>query len=91
MKVLFRRFAEDNIDFLARYLRRLGIPMAEIDDAIQEVLWVLHQKRAEVEHNKERAFLVAVATRVTSGPSIMRPAGTATRVLLARSQDAQSG
>jgi len=66
MKVLFRRFVEDNIDFLARYLRRLGIPMSEIDDAIQEVLWVVHKKRAEVDSNKERAFLVAVATRVAS-------------------------
>jgi len=55
MKVLFRRFVEDNIDFLARYLRRLGIPMSEIDDAIQEVLWVVHKKRAEAASRVRRA------------------------------------
>lgn len=64
--MLFTRFVEDNIDFLARYLRRLGTPMAEVDDAIQEVLWVFHRKWAEVETGKERSFLVATATRVAS-------------------------
>lgn len=62
----FTRFVEDNIDFLARYLRRLGIPVSEVDDAVQEVLWVVHKKQAQIESGKERAFLVAIGTRVAS-------------------------
>lgn len=62
----FDQYVEDNIDFLARYLRRVGVPPSELDDAIQEVLWVVHRRWAEVEQGKERAFLVAVATRVAT-------------------------
>jgi glucose/mannose transport system substrate-binding protein len=49
---------------LARYLARLGLPSAEVDDAIQEVLIVAARKLDEVRPGSERAFLFATAVRV---------------------------
>lgn len=63
------RFAElvsQNIDFVWRTVRRLGVSAADADDATQQVFVVAHQKVAEIRTGSERAFLVAVSTRVAS-------------------------
>jgi glucose/mannose transport system substrate-binding protein len=49
---------------LARHLARLGVPSAEVDDAVQEVLIVAARKLSEVRSGSERSFLFATALRV---------------------------
>lgn len=49
-----------------RLLRRLGVPMAHVDDTVQEVFWVVARKLARIEPGKEHAFLYGVALRVAA-------------------------
>jgi glucose/mannose transport system substrate-binding protein len=49
---------------LAHHLARLGVPSAEVDDALQEVLIVAARKLPEMRSGSERAFLFATALRV---------------------------
>ena len=51
---------------LWRTLRRLGVPEAEVDDALQEVFLIAHKKLDLVGHDQERAFVMGVALRVAS-------------------------
>ena len=39
-----RRTVDANFDALWRFLRRLGIPEGDVDDAVQEVILVLARK-----------------------------------------------
>jgi len=59
---IFRR----EYDFVWRSLRRLGVPEAGVDDAAQDVFWVLARRQADVRVGAERSFLFATATRVAS-------------------------
>jgi RNA polymerase sigma-70 factor (ECF subfamily) len=47
-----------------RLLRRLGVPMAQLDDAVQEVFWVAARKLEQIEPGRQHAFLYGVALRV---------------------------
>jgi len=49
-----------------RFLRRLGIPESEVDDAMQEVVLVMARKLEAVRPGSERAFLLSTAFRVAS-------------------------
>jgi RNA polymerase sigma-70 factor, ECF subfamily len=49
-----------------RLLRRLGVPVAQVDDAVQEVFWVVARKLAQIEPGKQHAFLYGVALRVAA-------------------------
>jgi RNA polymerase sigma-70 factor (ECF subfamily) len=49
---------------LWRWLRRLGVPEASVEDAAQRALLVLAQRIDDVELDREKAFLFAVALRV---------------------------
>jgi RNA polymerase sigma-70 factor, ECF subfamily len=49
-----------------RLLRRFGVPLAQLDDAAQEVFWVAARRFADIEAGRERAFLYGVALRVAS-------------------------
>jgi RNA polymerase sigma-70 factor, ECF subfamily len=55
-----------NIDFVWRMLRRLGVPPDEVDDATQQVFLIANDKMRSIRMGSERAFLIAVATRVAS-------------------------
>ncbi len=50
-----------------RLLRRLGVPLAQLDDAAQEVFWVAARKLAQIEQGKQHSFLYGVALRVAAG------------------------
>jgi RNA polymerase sigma-70 factor (ECF subfamily) len=50
-----------------RFLRRLGIPESEVDDAMQVVVLVMARKLEAVRPGSERAFLLSTAFRVASG------------------------
>lgn len=57
----------EHFDVLWRFLRRLGIPAADVDDAVQEVILVLSRKLPQVEPQSERSFVLSTAFRVASG------------------------
>jgi RNA polymerase sigma-70 factor (ECF subfamily) len=47
-----------------RLLRRLGVPVSDLDDAAQQVLLVVTERRADILPDKERAFVFGTALRV---------------------------
>ncbi|MEZ4443922.1 MAG: sigma-70 family RNA polymerase sigma factor [Polyangiaceae bacterium] len=61
-----RRIFDEQFSFVWRYLRRLGLPPVDADDATQQVFLVLSRKLSRVPPEKERAFLCGTAVRVFS-------------------------
>ena len=57
---------EAHFEVLWRLLRRLGVPESDVDDAVQEVIWVLARKLDQVNVGSERAFVLSAACRVAS-------------------------
>ena len=49
---------------LWRFLRRLGVPHADAEDAAQTCLWITAQRIDDIEPGKDRSFLFGVAARV---------------------------
>jgi RNA polymerase sigma-70 factor (ECF subfamily) len=70
-----------HFDVTFRLLRRLGVPASDLDDAMQEVIWVLSRKLDQVEPDRERAFMLSTAYRVAS---------TLRRTLRRRREDPES-
>lgn len=62
-----------------RLLRRLGVPIAQLDDAAQEVFWVAARKLEQIEPGKQHAFLYGVALRVAAN-ELRRQASAPPRV-----------
>lgn len=61
-----RRLVSEHYAFLWRSLRRLGVPHAQAEDAVQHVFIVAARKIGPVEEPRERAFLFAIALRVAA-------------------------
>jgi RNA polymerase sigma-70 factor (ECF subfamily) len=61
------RLVSEHFDVLWRFLKRLGIPESDVDDAVQEVILVLARKLHQVDAGSERAFVLSTAFRVASG------------------------
>lgn len=64
-----RRLAQALVTHFAdvwRSLRRFGVPVSSADDAAQQVFSVFAQRMAQVELERERAFLVGVSVRVAA-------------------------
>lgn len=61
-----RRIVAAHFDPLWRFLRRLGIAEADVEDAIQEVILVLARKLHRVQASSERSFVFSTAFRVAS-------------------------
>ena len=53
-------------DPLWRFLRRMGVPDGQVEDATQQVLVVFAARAAEVDPEAERSFLFGTALRVAS-------------------------
>jgi RNA polymerase sigma-70 factor, ECF subfamily len=62
----FRALVEEHFEFVWRSVRRLGVPLADADDAAQEVLVVTARKLGSIEVDREKAFLFGTAVRVAS-------------------------
>lgn len=59
---------EREFDYVWRSLGRLGVPEADLADAVHEVFLVLHRKWAEIDPNRPiRPWLFGVARRVAAG------------------------
>jgi len=62
----FATLFEDHADFVARTLRRLGVPDHDVEDGLQEVFLVVQSKLDDIEPGKERSFLFGIARRRAS-------------------------
>jgi RNA polymerase sigma-70 factor, ECF subfamily len=63
----FRAFYEENVALIWRTLFRLGVPKADLPDAVQEVFLVAYRKLPEFEgRSKISTWLVGIAYRVAS-------------------------
>jgi RNA polymerase sigma-70 factor (ECF subfamily) len=61
-----RRMVGDHFDVVWRSLKRLGVPEADVDDAVQQVFLVASRKLDLIETGRERCYLLGVALRVAS-------------------------
>jgi RNA polymerase sigma-70 factor (ECF subfamily) len=61
-----RSVVDAHFDTLWRFLRRLGVAEADVDDAVQEVILVLTRKLEGIETGRERSFVMSTAFRVAS-------------------------
>ncbi len=58
---------EQHFDFVWRNLRRLGVPVAHLDDACQDVFLVVHRRRDDFAgRSSVRTWLFGIALRVAS-------------------------
>ena len=55
-----------NAQFIARSLRRLGVPASDVEDAVQEVFMIASRKMDQIVDGAERSFLYGTAMRVAS-------------------------
>jgi RNA polymerase sigma-70 factor, ECF subfamily len=63
----FRELYEDNLAFVWRSLRRLGVPETECGDAAQDVFVVVHRRLPEFEgRSKVTTWLFGICLRVCS-------------------------
>lgn len=61
-----RAMVDEHIDAIARALRRLGVPEADVDDAVQQVFLTASRRLAEIEPHAEKAFLYKTALNVAA-------------------------
>jgi glucose/mannose transport system substrate-binding protein len=61
----FRAVVDANRPGILRYVTRLGVPPAELEDAMQEAFVVLAARLPVLEPGTERAFLYATALRIS--------------------------
>jgi len=59
-----RAMVDAHIDTIARVLRRLGVPDADVDDAIQTVFMTASRRLSEIQEHAEKAFLYRTALHV---------------------------
>jgi RNA polymerase sigma-70 factor (ECF subfamily) len=65
--VSFELVYNDYFDFVWRSLRRLGVPEASVDDALQDVFVVVHRRLGEFGGRSSlKTWLFGIALRVTS-------------------------
>ncbi|HEX4338588.1 MAG TPA: sigma-70 family RNA polymerase sigma factor [Polyangiaceae bacterium] len=63
----FEAIYEEHFDFVWRSLRRLGVPDAQLDDAVQDVFVVVHRRLPEFEGRSTiKTWLFGIALRVAS-------------------------
>jgi RNA polymerase sigma-70 factor, ECF subfamily len=65
-QVRFRALVDAHFNFVWRYLRALGVPQANTDDATQQVFVIAASKLDAIEEGRERSFLVGTAHGVAA-------------------------
>jgi len=61
------RIFSEHADFVWRSLRRLGVPTADVDDALQEVFLVVYRRLAQYEdRGLMRAWLFSISRQISS-------------------------
>lgn len=61
-----RSMVAAHLDTVWRALRRLGVPEAGADDAVQQVFMVAARRLEEIDARRERQYLLGIALRVAS-------------------------
>ena len=61
-----RALVDAHLDTVWRALKRLGVPEAGADDATQEVFIVAARRLDEIDHGRERGYLLGIALRVAA-------------------------
>ena len=61
-----RTLVDEHFGFIARSVRRLGVPEVDVDDASQQVFLVAAHKLDRIDPGNEKAFLFGIALRVAS-------------------------
>src|SRR4051812_29691540 len=61
-----RAIQHEHFEFVWRSVRRLGVPDADADDAVQQVFIVTSRRLETIPDGSERAFLFGTAIRVAS-------------------------
>src|SRR5262245_25709599 len=65
--VSFEALYDEHFDFVWRTVRRLGVPEALVDDAVQEVFLVVHRRLGSFEGRSSlKTWICAIVTRVAS-------------------------
>jgi RNA polymerase sigma-70 factor (ECF subfamily) len=59
-----RSIIAEHYTSLWRFLRRIGVPEADAEDAAQKCLWVVVQRIDDIAPGKDKPFLFAVALRI---------------------------
>jgi RNA polymerase sigma-70 factor (ECF subfamily) len=63
----FEAIYDDQFDFVYRNVRRLGVPDAHVDDAVQEVFLVVHRRLAEFEgRSSVKTWIFGILARVAA-------------------------
>ncbi len=63
----FEAIYDEHFDFVFRNVRRLGVPDAHVDDAVQEVFLVVHRRLAEFEgRSSVKTWIFGVLARVAA-------------------------
>ena len=88
----FRAMVDAHFNFIWRYLRGLGVPEANVDDAAQQVFLVAAQKLEAVVVGSERSFLVGTALGVAANArrAYARRQEVSDAALVARTDEAPS-
>jgi RNA polymerase sigma-70 factor (ECF subfamily) len=61
-----RSIVDEHFRFVARTLRREGVPPSDLDDEIQRTFMIVAGKLADVQHGAERSFLFRVAVNTAA-------------------------
>jgi RNA polymerase sigma-70 factor (ECF subfamily) len=61
-----RRMVEAHFDALWRFVRRLGVAEADVEDAVQEVIVIAASRLPEIARSREQSFLFGTAYRIAS-------------------------
>jgi RNA polymerase sigma-70 factor (ECF subfamily) len=65
---VLRELFEEHASFVWRSLRRLSVAEADLDDMLQEVFLVVHQRLSDYEErSRARSWLYSICVRVASG------------------------
>src|SRR5262245_16102055 len=60
------KIVRHHVDSVWRTARDLGVPARDLDDVVQEVFVVVVRRLADIDENRERAFVLATTTRVAA-------------------------
>ena len=61
-----RMLVIEHFDFVWRLLRRLGVPEADVDDAVQQVFIVVANRLGSIPSERERSFVIGTALRTAA-------------------------
>jgi RNA polymerase sigma-70 factor (ECF subfamily) len=60
------KIVRDHVDSVWRTARDLGVPARDLEDVVQEVFVVVVRRLADIEENRERAFVLATTARIAA-------------------------